>query len=145
MIQDPAILGFLGRALSFEFSAVQQYLSLSKLLEMRGMSEAGKRFRHEAEEEMEHAERIIARMLALGFAPNASQLRPVRADGSLVDLMRHAAELEHEIVALYSQAVNYCVRANDPENKLFFGTLLQEEQKHAGEIDAWRRELNIGQ
>ena len=69
MSQDAVIPGYLGRALSYELSAVQQYLSLSSLLTMRGVHEASERFRNEAQDELQHAERIIGRMVALGFGP----------------------------------------------------------------------------
>ena len=141
MTQDPVILGYLGRALSFELSAVQQYLSLAKLLELRGMAQAGEKFRHEAQEEMQHAERIIGRMLVLGVAPNASRLRPAPLNGSLPQLMQYATDLETEIVNFYAQAVHYCRRTEDHENRIFFETLLHEEQQHATVIDTWRREI----
>ena len=140
MNNDQAILGYLGRALSFEFSAVQQYLSLAKLMELRSMSSAAEKFRHEAQEEMQHVERIIGRMLALGGAPNASCLRPSHLDGSLPQLMQHAKELEVEIVGFYEQAVNHCHRADDHENRLFFDALLQEERQHAASFDSWWQE-----
>lgn len=144
MTPDPAILGYLGRALSFELSAVQQYLSLARLLELRGMPQVGEKFRHEAQEEMQHAERIIGRMLALGAAPNASRLRPVRLDGALPQLMQHVTDLETEIVNLYAQAVRHCSRTQDHENRIFFEALLLEEQRHASGIDGWRQEIEDG-
>ncbi len=144
MMQDPTVLGYLGRALSLEMSAVQQYLALARLLEVRGMTKAGEKFRHEAQEEMEHAERIMGRMLALGVAPGSSQLRPVRLDGSLPQLMQHVSQLEHQAVSFYAQAVSHCERSQDPENRMFFATLLQEEQQHASDMDAWRQQIETG-
>ncbi|MEW5754917.1 MAG: ferritin-like domain-containing protein [Pseudomonadota bacterium] len=140
MTRDTVVFGYLGRALSLELSAVQQYLALARLLEMRGMNEAAKQFRHEAHEEMEHAERIIARMLALGVAPSASRLRPARLDGPLPQLLQHATELENDIVSFYAQAVRYCARAEDAESRIFFEALWREEQAHAATIDTWRQE-----
>lgn len=144
MTPDPVILGYLGRTLSFELSAVQQYLSLARLLELRGMPQAGEKFRHEAQEEMQHAERIIGRMLALGVAPNASRLRPARLDGALPQLMQHVTDLETEIVNFYAQAVHHCSRTRDHENRIFFEALLLEEQRHASGIDGWRQEIETG-
>jgi len=141
MTQDPVILGYLGRALSFELSAVQQYLSLGRLLTLRGLPQAGDKFRLEAQEEMEHAERIIGRMLAVGVAPSASSLRPARLDGSLSELIQHTVNLETEIVNFYAQAVQYCQRAQDHENRIFFEALLKEEQQHASGIHAWWQEI----
>ncbi len=145
MKQDPAILGYLGRALSFELSAVQQYLSLARLLDLRGMPQAGDKFRHEAQDELQHAERIIGRMLALGVAPSASCLRPSRLDGALAELMQHAIDLEMEIVGFYTQAVLHCSRTQDHENRIFFETLLKEEQQHASGIDSWWQAIVAGQ
>ncbi len=53
---------------------------------------------------MQHAERLVKRMLGLGAAPNASQLRPAGVARSLVDLLLQDAVLEAEIVALYDEA-----------------------------------------
>ncbi len=137
MTQDPVIFGYLGRALSFELSAVQQYLSLGRMLELRGMSQAGDKFRLEAQEEMQHAERIIGRMLAVGVSPSASCLKPARLDGSLSELIQHTVNLEIEIVNFYDQAVQYCKRTQDYENRLFFEALLTEEQQHVTCIREW--------
>lgn len=145
MTHDPAIFGYLGRALSLELSAVQQYLSLARLLELRGMPEAGDKFRHEAQEEMQHAERIIGRMLALGVAPNASRLRPSRLEGSLPELIQHATVLESDIIEFYAQAVRHCSRTQDHENRIFFDALLREEQQHASGIDSWWQGIVAGQ
>ncbi len=141
MTHDPAIFGYLGRALSFELSAVQQYLSMARLLDLRGMPQAGDKFRHEAQEEMQHAERIIGRMLALGVAPNASRLRPVRLDGSLPELIQHATDLETIIIEFYAQAVRHCSGTQDHENRIFFDALLREEQQHASGINSWWQEI----
>jgi bacterioferritin len=94
---------------------------------------------------MQHAERIIGRMLALGVAPNASCLRPVRLDGALPQLMQHAAALEGEIVSFYAQAVRYCSREQDHENRIFFEALLLDEQRHASGIESWQQQIVSGQ
>lgn len=138
------ILGFLGRALSFELSAVQQYLSLAKLMEVRGMSAAGEKFRQEANEELQHVERIIGRMLAMGGAPNASCLRATHLEGSLPDLMQYAKKFELEIVGFYTQAVRHCAAQQDHENRVFFEALLKEEQEHVASFDRWWHETVSG-
>ncbi len=141
MNQDAVIPGYLGRALSYEFSAVQQYLSLSSLLAIRGVHDASERFRNEAQDELQHAEKIIGRMVALGFAPNASCLRPSRLNGSLSQLVESVIELEHEIVAFYESAVQYCVQAGDHENRIFFDALLSEERQHASHVNDWWQKM----
>jgi bacterioferritin len=141
MVVNPRILGFLGRALSLELSAVQQYMTHAKLAEAWGLLEASGRLRHEVVEELQHAERLTGRMLELGVAPNGSQLRPAAVGRSLKELLLADARMENEIIALYDDAVTYCARVGDRENEAYFMAFLQEEQQHHAELEAWLDEL----
>jgi len=141
---DQQVLGYLGRALSLEFSAVQLYTTQARLVETWGLAEAAQRLRAEAQEEMAHADRIVARMLALGVAPAASQLRPVGLGSTLSDLLRYDQAFEIELVGLYTNAVSYCSRAGLAEDRLFFQGLLQEEEAHARELAGWIAQLESG-
>ena len=138
---DPRVLGYLGRALSLEFSAVQQYSTQARLVATWGLAEPAKRLRNEATEELGHVDRIISRMLALGVAPNASQLRPVQLGQDLQALLRHDQTLEHELVHLYDDATRYCARQGDHDSRLFFEALLEEERAHGRELAQWLEEL----
>ncbi|MFB6261884.1 MAG: bacterioferritin [Thiohalorhabdaceae bacterium] len=139
---DPRVPGFLGRALSFELSAVQQYLTHARLADNWGMDRAASQFRQDAQEEMGHADRLIARMLSLGVAPNASFLRPVVTGQDLYGVLRANWHLEAEIVSLYEQAFHYCARSGDSNGQAFFGELLREEQEHARELERWLSQLS---
>ena len=138
---DTVVLGYLGRALSLELSAVQLYSTQAKLVEAWGLKEVAERFSNESREEMAHAERIIGRMLALGVAPNASQLRPVRLGQDLQQLLQNNHEFENELINLYTQASTHCRRIGDVDSRLFFEALLEEEKAHADEWSQWLQEL----
>jgi bacterioferritin len=137
----PRTLGYLGRALSLEYSAVQQYMTQAALCEAWGLHEAAARFREETVEEMQHANRIVSRMLGLGVSPNGTQLRPAALAHDLTDLLLQDAALEADIVALYAEASQFCERIRDPENAEFFRALWREEAHHAEEIDTWLASL----
>lgn len=138
---DQQILGFLGRALSLELSAVQMYSTQARLVATWGLDEPARRLRHEAHEEMQHVERIIARMLALGVAPNASQLRPVRLGEDLAALLLADSVFEEELVQLYSAAARHSARIGSRDDRVFFQGLLEEEQAHGRELVRWVQEL----
>jgi bacterioferritin len=138
---DQRVLGYLGRALSLELSAVQLYSTQAQLLGAWGLAEASKRMIDEAREEMGHTDQIIGRMLALGVAPNASQLRPVKLGSNLLELLLHDYDFENELVRLYGQASRYCAGIGDHNSHTFFATLLKEEKAHAQELLDWLREL----
>ena len=142
---DQQVLGYLGRALSLELSAVQLYSTQARLLGAWGLAEASGRMSHEAREELGHADRIIGRMLAMGVAPNASQLRPVKLGSSLLELLLFDHEFENELVSLYTQATNHCARVGDQDSRVFFETLLNEEKAHAYELVHWINQIKTGQ
>ena len=136
-VTDQKVLGYLGRALSLELSAVQLYSTQARLVSNWGLGKAAERLAHEAREETEHAERIIARMLALGVAPGASHLRPVTLGSDLASLLKFNRDFELELVGLYQDATSYCARAGLGNDQLFFHSLLSEEQQHAAELEEW--------
>ena len=138
---DQQVLGYLGRALSLEMTAVQQYATQAKLLSAWGKAADARKLQEESLEEMGHVERVITRMLALGAAPNASMLRPVKLGASLRDLLLADAELERDLVHLYTQATHHCARKGDHDNRKFFEGLLQEEQAHDIALAEWIKNL----
>ena len=138
----PRVLGYLGRALSLELSAVQQYMTHASLVEGWGDSEAAGRFRQETVEEMQHAERLVQRMLVLGVAPAASQLRPVSHAPDLLGLLRLNALLESHLIEHYGEAMRFCLLTGDADNEAFFRRLWEEEQHHGAELAAWMQALN---
>jgi bacterioferritin len=140
----PRVLAYLGRALSLEFSAVQQYMTQASLVELWGDRQAADRFRHETVEEMQHAERIVQRMLALGVAPAASQLRPVTHASDLVGLLRFNQILENDLIDHYDEAVRFCVQIGDGDDASFFRALLNDEQHHGRELAGWLESLGAG-
>ncbi len=137
----PRILGFLGRALSLELSAVQQSMTQASLVELWGETDAGTRFRQDTVEELQHSERIVQRMLALGVAPAASQLRPVQHAADLVGLLRLNQGLENELIQLYGDAVRFSLLTGDAESADFFRALWNEEQQHALDLASWLESL----
>lgn len=138
---DALVLGYLGRALSLELSAVQLYSTQARLVETWGLSEVAAKFSHESAEEMAHAERIISRMLALNVAPNASQLRPVGLGQNLLELLQYDLKFEYELIGLYTAATQHCTRSADHDNRVFFEALLKEEQSHASGLVKWIQQL----
>jgi bacterioferritin len=82
----PRVLGFLGRALSLELTAVQQYMTQASLVGLWGDTASADRFREETVEEMQHAERIVQQMLSLwrgtGCIPAAAGDPCRRSSGS---------------------------------------------------------------
>lgn len=138
----PRVLGYLGRALSLELTAVQQYMTHASLLELWGDQQSADRFRQETVEELRHAEAIVKRMLGLGVAPSSSQLQPVNHASDLVGLLRLNQQLEGTLIQHYTEAIRFCVLIGDHESEGFFRSLWSDEEHHSQELATWLRSLD---
>lgn len=135
------VLAYLGRALSLELSAVQLYSTQARVVAFWGLSEAAAYLRNEADEELQHANRIIECMLAAGVMPGASQLRPVRLADDLHSLLTVDLQFEAELIEFYREAAGHCEQIGDPDHQAFFLGLLEDEQLHHEELLSWRASL----
>jgi bacterioferritin len=135
MSVDPRAIGWLARALTHEMSAVQQYLAQSVLARLWGDESLAAHLRQEAFEELEHAERLMERLILLGVAPSAGNLKPVRLGRSTEDLLAADRILESDAVRLYSDALTHAERMRDPEGAALLRGILEEELAHVQKID----------
>lgn len=135
MSVDPRTLGWLSRALTHEMSAVQQYLAQSVLARLWGDDALAKHLRREASEELEHAERLMERLILLGVAPSAGNLPPARLGRGAQDLLAADRVLEVDAVRLYQEALAHAQRMRDPDTAALLESILGEELAHVRELD----------
>jgi len=114
--------------------AVQQYTAQSVLARLWGDHALAAEFRREAEEELEHAERLMERLIRLGVAPGAAALPPARLGRVQSELLAADHQLESEAVRLYEEALWHAQRQRDEESARLFEGLLQEERRHEQEL-----------
>jgi len=131
---DPRTLGWLQRALTHEMRAVQQYLAQSVLARLWGEAALSDELRREADEELEHAERLMAQLIRLGVAPHAAALPPARLGRTPDELLAADHALEVEAVTLYVDALAHSKRQRDTEATQLFADLLADEQRHVQEL-----------
>jgi bacterioferritin len=135
MSVDPRAIGWLARALTHEMSAVQQYLAQSVLARLWGDESLAAHLRGEAVEELEHAERLMERLILLGVAPSAGNLKPARLGRSVDDLLAVDRILETDAVRLYRDALAHAERMRDVEGAALLRGILEEELAHVQQID----------
>lgn len=135
MSVDPRTLGWLARALTHEMSAVQQYLAQSVLARLWGDEALASKLRHEAVEELGHAERLMERLILMGVAPSAGNLPPARLGRSAGELLAADHTLEVDAVRLYQEALAHAQRMRDADSAALLADILKEEVAHVQEID----------
>ncbi len=142
---DPEVIKHLNKALFLELSAINQYWLHYRLLDDWGIQKLAAKEREESIEEMQHADKITARILFLGGHPNMQTLAPLRIGENVKEVLE--ADLAGELDALtaYKEARDVCEKAGDYVSKNLFEQLLTDEEGHVDYLETQLELLaNIG-
>lgn len=131
---DPRILGWLGRALNHEMCAVQQYLAQSVLTRLQGNIALSDKLHHECLEELDHAARLMERLILDGVPPKTGNLGPAFIARDIEAMLQADQQLELDAVRLYESAIMHAQRTHDSVAEQLFAGLLKEEIAHSKEL-----------
>lgn len=134
------ILGYLGRALSLEFSAGQHYLAQASLSKFRNEMQYAEGFVTLANEEFQHANLITDRMVAQGALPAGSILSPATPAKNIVEALRTCEARELALIQLYGEAANYSLNVGAADDHSLFARLFEEEQTQLVRVQGWLEE-----
>jgi bacterioferritin len=124
------VIARLNEALFLELGAVNQYWLHYRLLEDWGYTRLAKKERKESIEEMQHADRIVARIIFLEGHPNMQTLAPLRIGQTLKEVLQADLAGELDAVASYRQSRDVCHEEGDYVSMKLFEELLTDEEGH---------------
>ncbi|MRX50015.1 bacterioferritin [Paracoccus sp. S-4012] len=127
---DPKVIDYLNSALRSELTAVSQYWLHYRLQEDWGYGRIADKSREESIEEMNHADRLIQRIIFLEGHPNLQKLDPLRIGQTLRETLEADLAAEHDARKLYMEAREYCSSVNDQVSKSLFDDLIEDEEGH---------------
>lgn len=134
------VIEYLNRALRIELTAVSQFWLHYRLQADWGYGKLAKKMREESIEEMEHADKLIDRIIFLEGHPNLQTLDPLRIGENVRETLVCDLEAEMEAVALYAEARKYCAEVGDYASMNLFEGLINDEQGH---IDFLETQLGL--
>lgn len=126
---DPAVLDHLNRALRHELTASSQLWLHYRLMHHWGMGKPAGKWRDEAIEEMEHADRLIERIVFLEGRPNLQDLDPLVIGETPREVLDCDLRLEYGARTLYRAGREIARKADDPVTKRLCDNLLADEEK----------------
>ena len=88
------IVDRLNHLLSGELTAADQYFTHSRMYEDWGLGVLSERIKHESEEELEHADTLIKRILFLDGTPDLSVRTGLKIGSTVAEMMANDLELE---------------------------------------------------
>ncbi len=140
MKSDPKVIEYLNAALRSELTAVSQYWLHYRLQEDWGLGHMAKKSREESIEEMNHADKLITRILMLDGHPNLQKLDPLRIGENAKETLECDLTAEREAVVAYKEARKYCEEVGDYVTKNIFESLLADEEGH---VDFLETQLDL--
>ena len=127
---DAKVIEYLNAALRSELTAVSQYWLHYRLQEDWGFGHIADKSRAESIEEMNHADRLIKRIIFLEGHPNLQKLDPLRIGQTLRETLDADLAAEYDARTLYLEAREYCSSINDQVSKSLFDDLIEDEEGH---------------
>ncbi len=127
---DAKVIEYLNAALRSELTAVSQYWLHYRLQEDWGYGRIAEKSRAESIEEMNHADRLIQRIIFLEGHPNLQKLDPLRIGQNIKETLEADLAGEHDARTLYIEARDHCEKVGDYVSKALFEDLIADEEGH---------------
>ncbi len=142
---DDQVIEYLNKALRHELTAVNQYWLHYRMLDDWGYTKLAKKQREESIEEMEHADKLIERILFLEGLPNLQQLDGLMIGQNIQEILECDLKAEYSARTLYMEARDMCRQKEDYGSMKLFEQLIEDEEGHIDWLETQLELLgNIG-
>jgi bacterioferritin len=137
---DTRVIEYLNKGLRHELTAINQYWLHYRLLDNWGFRDLAKQWRQESIEEMQHADKLIYRIIFLDGFPNLQVLDPLHIGQTVKEVLDSDLAAEMTARALYEEAAGYCHSVKDYVTRDLFEELMAAEEAH---IDFLETQLSL--
>src|SRR5258705_11143772 len=137
---DTKVIEYLNRGLRHELAAINQYWLHYRLLDNWGYKALAKIWRKESIEEMEHADKLVERIIFLDGFPNMQGIDPLHIGQTVREGLDCALGAEMPPRALYQEAATHCHSVKDYVSRDLFESLMKDEEHH---IDFLETQLDL--
>ena len=134
------VIDILNEALKLELGAINQYWLHYRLLANWGFTKLARKERAESIEEMEHADKLVDRIIFLEGHPNLQHIAPLMIGQDLKEVLECDLKGEHIARDLYMKGREVCRDARDYVSMELFEELLEDEEGH---IDFLETQLDL--
>src|ERR1700704_3727644 len=137
---DAKVIEYLNNSLRQELTAINQYWLHYRLLDNWGFRDLAKQWRKESMEEMQHADKLIERIIFLDGFPNLQVLDPLHIGQNVRELLDCDLAAEHSARPLYQEAATHCHSVKDYVTRDLFEELMHAKEEH---IDFLETQLDL--
>jgi bacterioferritin len=135
MLKDPQVVVWLNKALKAELTAINQYFLHARMLKDWGVTKLAKKEYDESIEEMNHADKIIDRILYLNGLPNLQDLGKLHIGENVMEILECDMKLEEVAIPIYRDAIHYCESVRDYVTRDLLMQILADEEEHVDYLE----------
>ena len=129
---NATVLEHLQKLLNCELAARDQYMAHSRIYKDMGLHALYHRLDHEMEEETEHADALIERMLFLETTPDFNQQDAVNVGTEITEMLQNDLDVEYKVIAMLKETMAVCESVQDYDTRQILTKLLDDsEMDHA--------------
>ncbi|MEW8249659.1 MAG: bacterioferritin [Candidatus Thiodiazotropha sp.] len=126
------VIGQLQKLLRGELAARDQYFTHSRMYEDWGLSRLYERINHEMEDETQHADALIKRLLFLETTPDLSEQDALRIGSDVPTMLKNDLDVEYGVIAALKEAIAICEAEQDFQTREILESMLADtEEDHA--------------
>jgi bacterioferritin len=126
-----SVLDALNAALTIELTAINQYFVQAKMCRDWGYNVLADKHWKESMEEMQHADKIIDRILLLEGTPEIARYDVIRVGKDVKTQFENDLKLEMKGIKVYNDAVALCIKEKDGGTRELLERILVDSEEHA--------------
>jgi bacterioferritin len=129
---NPKIITLLNNLLAGELAAIDQYFVHSRMYEDMGLTKLYERLDHERQEETDHADQMIKRILFLEGKPDMSKRTPLNIGATVPEMLKNDLAQEYSVIKNLKDGIALCEAEQDYETRAMLVAQLEDsEEDHA--------------
>lgn len=125
---NPKVIELLNTLLAGELTAMDQYFIHSRMYQDWGLTRLYNRIAHEMQDETDHADQMIKRILFLGGIPNLATRDPLHVGRTVPEMLQHDLNLEYSVVKALRDGIALCEAENDYETRQMLVQQLEDTE-----------------
>lgn len=123
------IIEILNELLAGELTAMDQYFIHSRMYDDWGFSKLYERIDHEMDDEKQHADMLIKRILFLEGTPIVGNRSSLNIGNDVPEMLKNDLELERIVVTSLRKAIAVCEQEQDYQTREILETMLADTEE----------------